>query len=299
MLGYRSNTVGESGKRKIVFSPTEGYVDLPVKITCGSCIGCRYDKARMWALRCMHEASLYEKNCFVTLTYNNESLPSDGCVHKDHLQKFMKRLRKKYGEGIRYYACGEYGEKLNRPHYHLCIFNFDFDDKDVLRAGSYSYWNGDVKVKPGGHRWYRSPSLEALWPFGYSSIGELTMESAGYVARYVTKKIVGDKRKEYYGNMVEEFALMSRNPGIGSDWIKKYKSDVYPKDFVTVNGRRYKPPRFYDSRLDEAELEEIKAERERRRKAKPEDSGVRLMRRAKAKTLQTRRLERGFENAGS
>ena len=125
LKGWRSQERTESGKRAITFRLREGYADMPVDVPCGQCIGCRLERSRQWAVRCMHEASLYENNCFITLTYNEDHIPSDGSLKKDHFQKFMKRLRKKFGAGIRFFHCGEYGAELSRPHYHAILFNFD------------------------------------------------------------------------------------------------------------------------------------------------------------------------------
>lgn len=217
-------------------------------VPCGQCIGCRLGRSRDWALRCMHEASLHENNCFITLTYNNENLPADGSLHKSHWQKFMKRLRKYSGAKIRYYHCGEYGAKLLRPHYHACLFGFDFPDKYL--------W----EQRPGKDDLYRSDLLEKCWPFGYSSIGELTFNSAAYVARYILKKVNGDKADDHYIHIDDqgvvhklqpEYTTMSRNKGIGQGWIEKYADDCYPHDFVAFRDRgrrirKMKPPRYYD-----------------------------------------------------
>jgi hypothetical protein len=117
----------EAGKWPVVFKPTAGYLDKELKLPCGRCIGCRLERSRQWAVRCVHEASLHEKNCFITLTYSPENLPKDGSLDVSHFQKFMKRFRKRFGPGIRFFHCGEYGESLSRPHYHACIFGFDFE----------------------------------------------------------------------------------------------------------------------------------------------------------------------------
>ena len=106
LLGYRSRSLTEKGKRAVVFNPRDGYVDQPVQLPCGQCIGCRLERSRVWAVRCVHEASLHSDNCFITLTYDNSHLPSDGSLHKDHFQKFMKRLRKSVGK-VRFFHCDE------------------------------------------------------------------------------------------------------------------------------------------------------------------------------------------------
>lgn len=218
-----------------------------VLLPCGQCMGCRIEKSRQWAIRAVHEAQLHEENCFITLTYAPEYLPEDGSVHVEELKKFWKRLRKRFciydGEGnclnpIRYIACGEYGAKLSRPHYHAVIFGFDFPDKELFCVR-------------GGNRVYISKALQELWPFGISSIGSCSFESCAYVARYCTKKITGKKAKEHYQGRKPEFFVMSRNPGIASGWLEKYHDDVYPHDFIVTNkGKKIRVPRFYDKKME-------------------------------------------------
>nr|QJB19805.1 MAG: replication initiator protein [Microvirus sp.] len=247
ITGYRAKSVNDSGKRSIVFKPGDGYIDLPVTIPCGQCIGCRLERSRQWAMRCVNEASLHKNNCFVTLTYDNDNLPSDLSLDKTHFQKFMKRLRKRFGTGVRYFHCGEYGSENYRPHYHACLFNFDFSDKTLWSVRK------DVKL-------YRSPSLEKLWPYGFSTIGDVTFESAAYCARYILKKITGDAAPEHYNGRLPEYVTMSRRPGIGKEWIEKYYKDVYPEDRLIIrNDVICKPPKYYDYIYDQIEPEKMMA----------------------------------------
>ena len=225
-------------------------------------------------MRCMHEAQLHTQNCFITLTYDNTHLPSDGSLHYKDFQLFIKRLRKKFGNTrIRYYMAGEYGENFGRPHFHACIFGFDFHDKKL--------W----KRSPSGSMLYRSADLEILWPFGYSSIGDVNFESAAYVARYIMKKVTGHNSKAHYtetnaetGEITTrkpEFNKMSLKPGIGYDWYKKYKSDVYPHDYVIIKGKKVKPPKFYDKKYktdNPFEFDEILYKREINGKLNSEDN---------------------------
>ena len=196
--GYRAKHPEPSGKRRIVFNPKQGIQDEQVDVPCGQCIGCKLERSKQWAIRCVHEASMHQDNSFITLTYNDEHLPENGQLVKKDFQKFMKRLRKKCGK-VRYYQCGEYGsqyddqgnkitdslnrELLGRPHFHACLFGLDFPDKELWTVRN-------------GINLYRSPTLEKIWKKGYSSIGNVTFESAAYVARYITKKLNGDKEKE-------------------------------------------------------------------------------------------------------
>lgn len=234
----------ESGD--IVFAE-RGRVKRELKLPCGQCIGCRLERSRQWAIRCVHESQLYDNNVFVTLTYNDDNVPLDNSLNYRHFQLFMKRLRK-LKRGVRFYMCGEYGENYGRPHFHACLFNCFFDDRVVFRRLS----SGSVL--------YTSAVLESLWPYGFSSIGDVTFESAAYVARYVMKKVTGEAAAKHYecvdsetGEIFQrepEFNHMSLKPGIGAKWYKKFRGDVYPRDKVIVRGLEMRPPKYYDKLLE-------------------------------------------------
>lgn len=227
----------DASKIAITFRRPESWRGERLDLPCGQCIGCKLEKSRQWAIRCMHEASLYEENSFITLTYNEQNLPSDGSLHLEHFQCFMKRLRKSVApKRIRFYHCGEYGEKFSRPHYHSLLFGHDFRDKKYFST------RGDNTL-------FTSGSLSRLWPFGFSVIGDVTFESAAYVARYIMKKVTGEKAEAHYDGRAPEYTTMSRRPGIGAKWFEKFRSDVYPNDRVVVRGSYSRPPRFYDSLL--------------------------------------------------
>lgn len=211
--------------------------DLP----CGQCTGCRLERSRQWAIRCMHESQMHDHNCFITLTYDDSNIKPS--LNYRDFQLFMKKLRKKFGQKIRFYMCGEYGETTGRPHFHACLFGIDFPDKTLhSRSGS-------------GSHLYISETLAKLWPYGYSSIGDVTFESAAYVARYVMKKVTGKNADDRYwsvnpvtGELTKiepEFSQMSRKPGIGRPWFDKYISDVYPNGTCVMNGMHTKPPKYY------------------------------------------------------
>lgn len=265
LLGYYSRERQANGKRRIVFDKSLGFADRPVALPCGQCVGCRLEYSRQWAVRCMHEASLYERNCFITLTYEDRYLPglffvsssgtivesehkATGSLRKRDFQLFMKRLRKRYGAGVRFYGCGEYGERWLRPHYHAVLFNHDFEDKVFVEKTE----RGDLL--------FESASLNELWPSGSHKIGFFSFETAAYCARYVVKKVTGERAAEHYsivdgatGEVLQrepEFPLMSRRPGVGAGWYDKYSRDVYPDDFVVVNGVKARPPRYYDNRFE-------------------------------------------------
>jgi hypothetical protein len=213
-------------------------------------------------MRILHEASLYLHNSFITLTYNNAHLPgtqpddngnydAEGTLKLSDWQYFMKRLRKKYvpknpnpelknPDAIRFYHCGEYGEKQKRPHYHAVLFNHQFNDLIPI---------------PGKKNLYQSKQLNKLWGKGFCSIGHVTFESAAYVANYVQKKITGKNSYLSYINkhgepIQPEYSTMSRNPGIARDWFDKYHEDVYPSDYITIKGRKMRPPKYYDNQYE-------------------------------------------------
>jgi hypothetical protein len=249
---------------------------------------------------------MYDENCFITLTYNNENLPKDRNIEKKELQKFFKRLRNHTGkEGIRYYACGEYGDQKGRPHYHACIFNYDFPDKELLRGGQLKRSQNHFSKNNQINTLYTSPTLSRIWTKGFHTIGEVSFESAGYVARYVTKKITGPMAENYYKRdyleegskkRTPEFALMSRMPGIGLPWIQKYFTDVYPKDFFTLNGVKNKPVRYYDDYLKKRDPTlHIKIKEKRQLKAKEEEI-IRLKQKENHKSLTTKSLIRNLED---
>jgi len=245
-----------------------------LSLPCGQCVGCRLERSRQWAIRCMHEAQMHTQNCFITLTYDDNHLPSDRSLHYRDFQLFIKRLRKRYsGRRIRYYMAGEYGENFGRPHWHACIFGLDFDDKKLWKRTS------------ANSQLYRSADLELLWPFGYSSIGDVTFESAAYVARYIMKKVTGKNAAEHYQeidpdtgeitNRTPEFTKMSLKPGIGYEWYKQYTSDVYPHDYVIIRGKKVKPPKFYDKKYkidNPFEFDELLYIREKSAKLRHEDN---------------------------
>lgn len=243
----------EADKIKITFRRSDSWRGVKLDLPCGQCVGCRLERSRQWAVRCMHEASLHDDNSFITLTYDDEHLPADRSLHLEDFQLFMKRLRRSlHGKRVRFYHCGEYGEDLGRPHYHALLFGHDFADKKFFSSR-------------GGNNVFVSATLSRLWPFGYSVIGAVTFDSAAYVARYVMKKVTGEKADDHYNGRRPEYVTMSRRPGIGRGWYDKYRFDVYPLDRVVVNGKETRPPRFYDRLLEKDDrscLEQIKIKRE-------------------------------------
>ena len=252
----------ETGKRGITFNRSQGIAEMELSIPCGKCMGCRIRKSIEWALRCVHESQMYEQNCFITLTYDEENVPSDGSLNKKHFVDFMKRLRKHvHPKKIRFFMCGEYGEQLGRPHYHAIIFNHDFEDRKPFK-----YTNKSIL--------YTSESLSKLWPYGFVTVGEANYTTAAYVARYTTKKIFGDAAVEHYGSKLPEFCQMSLRPGLGFDYCVKYKDELQAKDSVVLNGREYPLPSYYDLVFEDLERQKSK----RKNKIDTENSTIARLR---------------------
>lgn len=272
---------------------------MPVSVPCGQCIGCRLERSRQWAVRCMHESKLHEENCFITLTYDNEHLPKHGSLNLDDFQKFMKRLRKHfYPKKIRFFHCGEYGEKKGRPHYHACLFGVDFNDKNLYNTTE-------------GKTYKSSDTLSKLWPFGKHVIGDVTFESAAYVARYITKKVTGEKALEHYTDIdmttgevlaerKPEYVTMSRKKGIGYNWYKKFKDDVFPSDEMIVRGKITKPPKYYDGLFEidcPEQARKIKIDRqEKAKKRQAENTPARLSVREFVTEAKFKQKQRSYEN---
>ncbi|UPW41755.1 replication initiator protein [Peromfec virus RodF7_16] len=211
------------------------YIEIP----CGRCFECRQRYASDWSIRCYHESILHEENTFLTLTYSDEFLPPASSLRQRDVQLFLKRLRKSIApKKIRYFYCGEYGPKTLRPHYHLLLFNY--------------YPKDAVKVQASKKEGYASAEIMRLWPFGYHILGNAGYASARYVARYCLKKSSAPLR---ILGREPEFMRMSRRPGLGFEFLQKYQTDIYPRDYVVVEGNIVsKPPRYYDNKLKEYDL---------------------------------------------
>lgn len=291
----------------VVFNELGRY-DIAAQLTlpCGQCIGCRLERSRQWAMRCLHEASLHPDNAFLTLTYDDANIPTTGSLFYEDYQLFMKRLRK-HAEPIkpRFYMCGEYGEETGRPHYHACVFAFNFPDRVLL------------KTTKAGSKIYTSETLQRLWPYGLSSIGDVNFDSAAYVARYCMSKVTGPDSKYHYRRhstevddihldletgeiytheLVPEFNRMSLKPGIGATWFEKFRADVYPHDYVIINGKEVKPPKYYDklySRTRPDDAEYVQHLRELSARARYEDNTPeRLAAKEKVKQASISQLKR-------
>jgi len=188
-----------------------------------------------------------DPSSFITLTYDDAHCPTS--LNYKHFQVFMRGLRRKLG-ATRFFACGEYGEQTQRPHFHALLFGRTFPDP-VLQ----------------GTDLFTSQILSKLWPHGFSSFGNCTYQSAAYVAGYSLKKVSGPNADSHYlaidwrtGELVErtpEFGRMSLKPGIGYTWFQKYWPEVYlARDGCVLKGGKMIPaPRYYDKLLQDLDFD--------------------------------------------
>jgi len=272
LTGFRSRYVNPAtGLRSITFSRSKALFPVEEQIIpCGQCSYCRLKHSRDWGLRVALESTLYENNSFITLTYNPQNLPKYALLNYDAPVLFMKRLRESFGSGIRSFGCAEYGEQFSRPHYHLCLLNFDFPDKKIIGNSSANF--GKLKRE---NPIFNSEKLQDLWPYGHTSIGTLTLESASYVARYCTKKVGGKDAPHHYdfvdersGEIItrppEKLVCASRARGLGYPYYEKFGDYIRAHDKVNLNGRSYPVPKYFDSlteKIDPDRFEEIKEKR--------------------------------------
>ena len=201
-------------------------------VPCGRCMACRIRRTAEWTTRLLHE--LHGKpGCFVTLTYNNENLPVGETLVKEHLQLFMKRLRKQIEPTkIKYFACGEYGDKTNRPHYHAVIVNWMPDIERCYRPGK---------------TYLASRDIERIWKYGNNTVGYPDREAIQYVVGYIRKKITGKMAEDYYEGRQPPFQLQSQ--GIGIQYAEAHKEQILSKYEITRNGHNVGVPRYYRKKL--------------------------------------------------
>lgn len=288
------------------YSPLHGYktpeggfafrgtktADTELTVPCGHCIGCRISRSRDWTLRILHEASQNSPNWFVTFTYRESPI---SLRYRD-FQLFLKRLRKSVGS-VRFFVVGEYGEQFSRPHFHAILFGLQLDD---LRP---------VSLLSSKKEFWTSAKLEKLWGHGYVTVSVVNQQTAGYVSRYILKKVTGPDANLHYrvvdGDgvvhpVVPEFVRMSLRPGIGATWIDRYSDDTYNGDFIVHNGKKYPVPKYYDRRKEKTDPNRLAEVREKRLETALRFMGdnhfKRLEVREEVARARVRTLKRNYEN---
>lgn len=193
-------------------------------VPCGKCLNCRVAHSREWATRILHEMGYHEHNVFLTLTYATDKLPADLSISKPTLRLFIKRLRRDLDPlKIKYYACGEYGERFGRPHYHAIIHGIGTSKKD-------------------------KELVLDNWNHGHIYAGTVTYDSARYVADYIGKKYYGKYQADTYGTKQPPFQLQSQ--GIGKQFCLDNAAQILRNHGITVQGHDVGIPRYYKKLLD-------------------------------------------------
>lgn len=256
------------------------YDPKPVIIPCGKCIGCRLDYSREWAARCMLELKEHDSAYFVTLTYNESEVPltyfpdpetgealSCQTLRKRDFQLWMKNLRKAFpNDRIRFYACGEYGSKSLRPHYHAIIFGLHLDDlKFYKKTDQGTLWISDSLSRT----WFRfSDGLH--FDRGFVVVGDVTWDTCAYVARYTAKKYLtlGDELFDKF-NMEKPFVQMSRRPGIGRGFLER-NPDLFNQTSLFLpsgdNVKEVSIPRYFYKCLESTDPDLCNSLRERNKR---------------------------------
>ena len=205
-----------------------------LEVPCGKCLQCRIAKRKEWAMRCLHEMDNWDNALFITLTYNDKSLPENSTLQKKEFQNFLKRVRIQLGKRkIKYFACGEYGEEKERPHYHAIIFGMSLneDDKEVIRkAWPYCDWK-EKSIDKG-------------------SFGIAEPDSIRYVAQYIDKKLSGDDADREYKQKNREPVFKVQSMGIGKEFALKNAKQLIDNESITMFGVPQSFPRYYLKILD-------------------------------------------------
>lgn len=271
---YHDGTSWRAGRDAMPYAG-KSYVRDGLLTPCGQCIECRLAKSREWAARMVLEQQYHAESYFLTLTYDNDHVPvsyygdpetgeayESLTLRKPDVSAFVKRLRAKLEyydrPPIRFYGCGEYGDETHRPHYHVIVFGLHLDDLEYVGKNF------------RGEKYWKSEFVQSCWEHGHILIGDVTLESCAYVARYVTKKWTGDYKQFYETfNLEPEFSLMSRRPGIGRQYYDDHADEIYRTDEINLStitgGKVVKPPKYYDSLYEHAQpelLEYIKSRRQ-------------------------------------
>lgn len=205
-------------------------------VNCGKCVFCKMQKATDWSARMLHESGYHKSSLFVTLTFDEDHCPLS--IKKEELQKYLKRLRKRLSpRKIRYYACGEYGEEMGRPHYHLIIFGVNYNDFEFK----------DKILKNG--MWHDVYDCES-WMKGNVYLGDVTADSCRYVADYINKVYFGDMEKEVYKNNGLESPFQLYSKGLGEKWIYDNEKQLRQRYGYTIKGKNRGLNRYYRNKLE-------------------------------------------------
>lgn len=232
---------------------------------CGRCHACRVNKTQQWAVRLVYELDNWNYASFVTLTYDDDHLPTDNTLSKFDLESFLDSLRyelKKKNRTFRYYACGEYGsdprhflpgQKHGRAHYHLILFGLNpsaYDDDNYDRELISKCWKKC------------DPILWTYKPSGNNAIDYVNRSTIAYVTGYVQKKLNGDLAKEIYGDRQPPFSVCSQ--GLGLDFFLKNRTRFEKQGYLTLNGKKVAIPKYFRDKIGMKQMDNISVLKKRK-----------------------------------
>lgn len=211
-------------------------------VPCGKCELCKKQRSLEWSVRLLHEADYWPSVLFLTLTYDEESLPVDGALDKRALQLYFKRVRKFLRTPLKFLATGEYGGRTGRAHYHAIVF---CHEKQT-----------EVGSPPEAFR--------RAWSFGMVHCGSFAPASARYVTKYTMKSCFSPEvTKAIYGAKQPPFMLVSQ--GLGRRWAMDNQDTLITTNRMTINGNPMSIPRYYVDVLG-IDKDDLKAAGEERRR---------------------------------
>lgn len=194
-----------------------------ITVPCGKCVACQSNRRTEWSTRLEQELRMAKSAWFLTITYSDEHLPKNHSINKRDMQLFMKSLRKKVNDKLKYYLCGEYGEQTLRPHYHMILFNY-----------------------PGSKEKVQIDVMET-WNKGFVHIGDVTSKSIKYTLKYMLKQ----QNDNFFEFVEKPFSLMSK--GLGKAYIDKmtdwHHADVSRNYVVKQDGRKERLPRYFRQKI--------------------------------------------------
>lgn len=295
------------GKNVILFNEKDvrGKNYIETELPCGRCMGCRIEKARSLAIRCMHESEMFEFNCCLTLTYDDDHIDEDHSLRPDDWKTFIHNLRQtdegfqevicpddKIRRPIRYIQTGEYGDIDQRPHHHAMLFNYDFIDKQYLYTSD------------AGQRYYESQRLEELWPHGIAHISEVNSSAANYICRYCTKKIIEEIEETKYQRINEntgeiyevlpEYSTKSNRPGLGRFWLDKYGKETFDRGYLYSNGHKAAIPKYYErimETINPCSVYKVKMDKKKEMMKRPKETTKRKAQKDRALKLKMKNLK--------
>ena len=250
-----------NGKKVIRFDPPPSYLNpQSIPIPCGQCTECRIRRRMELALRLEHESRYHNESWFCTPTYSDENLPYGGSLYYEHVSEFIRSLRRRTGQKIRYFAAGEYAPDTKRPHYHLILFGLTLPNPRLVSSRPIHQTNEAQIAKLTGQplpmaRYYKDQLLDDAWKKGHVDVTPVSPATMQYVAKYHIDKVTGPLAEQVYSRHLDDgtivqvephAARMSNRPGLGAQYFHDFYPEMYPNGTIVKDGIEFKTPEYYD-----------------------------------------------------